>query len=289
MSRGVRLVFVVVLLILVAGCSGVTDETPDREPYDVDETVDRSIEAESASGTAEGSDTDADTESPETYVQPELTTAGIVDEWMFFENHRATVANQSHTYHVETRYVDESGTVRAETEQLVRVNPGGEPIFVFERTESVQTRPAEPVVREYWIEDGNSLERVDVANGSVEYGTNWPRQIRTAPVWVVYALGTTENTTVTELDDGARLDGRASGPIHPFSADESIDIRLLVESDGLIRQYELAGVTDRDDEPLEYVERVRYVDVGETTAERPDWVEEATAELEVPTTETETE
>lgn len=292
MPREMRLAVVIVLFALGAGCGGVGDEAPDREPYGVDETVDSSIAAETV--TSADADTDANTgtgtkrRSGE-FIQAGLTTDGIVDERAFFENYRTVVENRTHTYLVEKQYVDESRTVHGKTEQLVRVDPADERVFVIERTTSVETRPEEPVVREYWIEDGRSVERVDPAEGSVEYGRGWPRQVRTAPVWVVYALAATENATVTELDETTRIDGRTSGPLYPFDGDETIDVRLTVEGDGLIRQYELEGVTDRYDLELRYAERVTYVDVGETTVERPEWVEEATAELETPAVESRAE
>lgn len=277
MAREVRLAFVIALFALTAGCGGVADEAPDREPYGVDETVDSSRVSENATST----DSNADTNSRlGEHRQAGLTTDGIVDELAFFENYRAILENQTHTYLVEKRYVDESGVVHGKIEQLVRVDPHDEQVFVVERTTSVETRPEEPVVREYWIEERRSIERVDPAEGAVEYNRSWPRHVRTAPVWVVYALAATDNTNVTELDDTTRLDGRTSGPLYPFGGDEIIHVRLTVEDDGLIRQYQLEGVTDRYGPELRYTERVTYVDVGATRVERPEWVEKATAELD---------
>lgn len=107
-----------------------------------------------------------------------------------------------------------------------------------------------------------------------------------------------EHAGTTELD-GERVhrytaNSTFDGAVHPFAERPEGTGTLLVTADGVVRRWETrfvgpARVTvDGESRTVTVIRRnvVRYDDVGETTVERPDWVDRAAAANPPPETET---
>ncbi len=280
MSR-LAVVLVVLVVVLTAGCSGFADgdESPDREPYGVDEGVNGSVEDE-----------------PEALLTG-LTTEGVTNASDLRETHQEAIGNRSYTIEYEYEYVIEEGTesFRRSSNSTIRVDPEAEVVGVIgqRRIEgNVSDVPAtdEPnaTVEQWFGERG--VTRTELENGSVEYtpplgiATTGSERIDTAERSLLSPLaGAVETTTVGAVDaeDGTYyvVNGseNVSGDGAEYGQDSrEVDVRALVREDGLVRQTVAEQVMVMEDgERIRIAQTTEITAIGETEVQRPDWYEEA--------------
>ncbi|WP_114576519.1 hypothetical protein [Saliphagus sp. LR7] len=268
-------VALVVLLVSLAGCSGLSDEggPPDREPYGVDEPVNPSIE-DGSEGLLLG-----------------LTTEGVTNPDALFEGHHEAIADTPYTIETETVYVTETenGTVRQVIEGETYVDPEAGVALESNRqyTEGNGSEGAFPDQRNRTVErwfGTETLARTESENGRVGYPyMGWSYE----PMeWVagtlLGALETVGNTTTVgavEAEDGRYyvVEGRGnrSEEFDGTSRVRIVDVRALVRDDGLIRQVVSERAVERTDGRTVVDSSVEVTGVGETSVERPAWYDDA--------------
>ena len=79
---------------------------------------------------------------------------------------------------------------------------------------------------------------------------------------------------VTDLESLVSPAGVGSTGAAGAESIQSFDVRLAVSADGLVRLLDYHVVVDLDGETRSMAMRIEYRDVGSTTVERPDWVDE---------------
>lgn len=84
----------------------------------------------------------------------------------------------------------------------------------------------------------------------------------------------------TELRDstGFAVAVGAAANGYEASAVENVSLWALMDSRGLVREYELTYTLRRDGPDLRVTRHVRYTDLGDTTVQRPPWYDEATVD-----------
>lgn len=268
-------VVLVILLVLLAGCSGFTGgNAPEREPYGVEEPVNATVE-----------------ESEPEDLLPGLTTDGVTNPDALLEAHHEAVSNASYTIETETVYVTETenGTVRQviEGETNVDSERGVAYEVVSQYTEGngsegvLPDRPNQTVER--WFGE-ETLFRAELENGTVEY----PYTGRTIDPeeWISSSLlgplRTVENTTTVgavEAEDGTYYvveahENRTDDGERIVGVDRR-DVRTLVREDGLVRQTVSEGVFGEGGDRTTLDSESEVTTVGETEVERPDWYDDA--------------
>lgn len=79
---------------------------------------------------------------------------------------------------------------------------------------------------------------------------------------------------VTDLESLLTPSGVGSTGSVDAGSVESFDVRLAVSADGVVRLFDYHVVVDIDGSTQSMTVRITYRDVGSTTVERPDWVDE---------------
>jgi len=291
---------VVVLVVagaVLAGCgSPGTDDAAIRTltPVDVPETG----TAPSLEGFPEG-----------------VTGDGITDPFRLVRTHHDALEGQSYavTSVVTARYAN--GTLWGGRRTTVRTTANRSRFLVTETTRGPNPpfrRVGHDLVRApgrsafwsdgrrlLWLTEGDNVSYRAVGPGELD-----PREW--APLTTVLTrqelhlrLNAVE-TTVTgrEQHDGTTLVAvRSTGRSKPGSAGKAfsagaayryplgidrgsvsnVRLQALVSSGGIVHEHEFDYVAEVDGTRVTVTERVRYIDVGNTTVERPDWYEEAVA------------
>ena len=253
----------VAVLLLTAGCNAFAGA----------ETTERGTVTPAPVPTAAEPATAATSDSP-----PGVTTEGLDNVALLSAAHRQALNGT--TYTLYERYSEfetgnDSRSVRR-TETIAVESP------TRYRDEMVRvTTDANGTVERYeqstYADGTDWYERRD--NGTVEVQRGEVRfsrdkyAYRTAFYLNRYAVVDRSSTTVVTRDGSRlyRIRG-AGGEIPSAERLEAFRIELLVEPDGLVRRFEVQYRTA--DRSVRY--RFWYEDVGETTAERPAWLNEST-------------
>ena len=250
-----------VALTVLAGCSGLVGEAPERSP---------SLTPAPLPTTAEA-------------FPPGVSDRGVSASTLTTA-HRNRLASTNFTMVVRQRVVDSNGTIMRMTRRH-RVAVGGEPYYGrYNRTlvrfgtqravdslsywsgpDGFATRfsggSGEPVL--HWSADSNRSIDID---GSVELS----RTVETLELSVADRQGDAVVLVATGASNAQRLPGPSYiGDRHNVSA------TFVVGLDGLASDWRIAYDARFDERSVRVIHTVRIVEVGSTTVSRPDWVEAA--------------
>lgn len=272
----------VVLLVVLAGCSGFStgSDDPDREPYNVEDPVSPSIEEK------DGEE-----------LLPGLTTAGLTDSDELQDAHLEAVDNRSHTIREVSEFVVERNneTSRQAIERTIYVDPNDEVVYHVTEQSTDGEGPHQYLqieqnqTEERWFGDGTVI-RTEYEDGEVDYLASEEVEMATdermaqASQPLFGPLQNPDRMTTAgaiEAEDGTYyvLENDANESID--SEIEEFDVRTLVREDGLVRQTVFERVTESeqvqgaDNERVSVTHTVEIDDIGETNVERPDWADDA--------------
>lgn len=261
MHRRTTPILLLVVALLVAGCAGAVDDGPS----DAD-----------APAASDGADTP--------------TPAGPVYELPL---DGATIA----TAHEQT--LASAGSFTVETNVTVESTDDGG--FSVQTTSAVDRERGTMLVRgttgeiagqtTYVAPDGTAYQRLETATGEAHY-----QQMADAPAVSGYfelpvtdlvdqatftyvgrsqvagvSVAVYEVTDLEELVAPGQVSGTDTGSLQAF------EVRMAISDDGLIRQFHYHVETEIDDTSRTITTSILFRDVGTTTVEPPDWLDEAKA------------
>lgn len=262
MSSVSRLPVVLVLLVLLAGCQGVTPggETPTLTPVVVP--------------------TETPTERPPQTLAPGVTERGVTDPSALATAHAEALGGTAFTFRANYTERGPDGTVRGRTVTTVRSGAGDRYHYVRSDTDDETVRRVER-----WSDGERALER-QVAGNDTDY-----RVVRgpdgqplgpaaalpvdpTARRGIERVFRAVQTTvTVRAVRNGTtyyRVEGDGLTTPNPSSLQDT-SLVALVDEHGVVHRYRLAYTTDRGGDEARVVGTVRFTDVGTTTVERPVW------------------
>jgi hypothetical protein len=262
--------FGLVLLVVLAGCSGLTGtETDTFTPAPVpDPTA---------------------TPTPVPELAPGVTSDGITDPLALTTAHSPLLRRNTYTANTERVVHDVNGTLRLRRAATVRVGEQGRSRRFVEHEGPAVTY--EPARLDIWrnktlylvalTDDGETAYDGRVASGS---GARLYSVYETIPgtQQMFSLLQSLETRTVSRTADGSyRV--RATGIDQQDKFDRAVletetrnvSFVATITPDGRIESYELRYETDRDNRAVRVVRRLRTRNVGSTTIERPPWFAEA--------------
>ena len=264
-----RYVLLVVLVVL-AGCSGVADDSPDRDPYSVDDVV------------------DPDASNGSTFP-PGLGADGLEDDRAVLEAHADELADESYSIHVTATVTGAEGSEVFVIDHWTFHEPDrdgwhviedrdGEPVSAVTHT-PLGTDAGELRI-DHWDLEGERFQRLEAGDRSERLeGVRW--EIRPGGQRVESGLAAIgESTVETRTFDGEgyyEVDGETPTPESPYR-DDGFDATVYVTSDGLVEYYEIEGTILEDGEELTVHKELTVYDIGETSLEEPAWVGDAREE-----------
>jgi hypothetical protein len=282
----------VVSLVLLAGCGGFLGGGPDGTP------------------TATETETEAVTETEMTPTDengPAPGTEGL-DGATLEESHTAALSDQSFT----TSLSFELASERNGTERSVFVNRSVAIDRERQRARSVgelvQADGDSLTTTTYTADDETAEERVLRQDGETrtDYRSDTePYDGEVQPVnesevvdrgllraigsdidWTYVGTDTVEGETVSRFEasgvenvsgfsaGGAATDGDVGSNVSA-DANDTAEAVVLVDEDGVVRQFEYTLVTEQDGVPVRVSLSVDVTAIGETTVEEPSWLDEA--------------
>lgn len=279
-ARGAVLPALVALVVLLSGCSGVGSggtgaQSSTMTPVEVPDVT----PAPTPTG-------DADR-----WLAPGLTDRGVEGAWLLGRAHEAVLANTSYTSRTveTTRYAN--GTVRGRIRTTVRATPGAFTTVSIPTGTHARAYPFPDAERvEVYGVDGRLHFAVTDADGTWYFSFDRAdagvpslyallSSVETHTAGTVARNGTTlYRVRATGLADTRRFAVAVGVAANGYEASAvgNVSLRALVDSRGLVREYELDYTLRRDGPDLRVTRRVRYTDLGETSVQRPSWYDEAT-------------
>lgn len=283
-----RRVIALAIVLVVAGCSGFSgsDDRPDAGT----DTETLSPVPVPATATSDG-ETGADGQS-DRLLAPGLTRDGVGDPFALAGAHRNALSNQSYTVVATTTLVGADGGLRT-VDRTMAVAAGGTPYHLVETSESDPSYPVTGIAGrlEIWFAGRPALFRVGTENVSYRKGTMarlaGPVGDTTGHDRLVGYYGSVDRWTVREHPDRIAstivLESRESPDPAvldvPLLVNDPRDatLRVVMTEEGRVVTTRVHYVASFDDERVEVVRSVRFVDVGNTTVAEPAWVDEARA------------
>lgn len=279
-ALGAVLPALVALVVLLSGCSGVGESgttSPSLTPVPVPEVT--------PALSPVGDD--------DRWLAPGLTDRGVEQAWLLGRAHETVLANTSYTARTveTTRYAN--GTVRGRIRTTVRATPGTFHTVSTPTGTHARAYPFPDAERvEVYGVDGRLHFAVTDADGTWHFSFDRAdagvpslyvllSSVETRTAGTVTRNGTTlHRVRATELRESTGFAVAVGVAANGFegSAVGNVSLRALVDSRGLVREYELAYTLGRDGPDLRVTRHVRYTDLGATTVERPSWYDEATVD-----------
>lgn len=277
-ARAVAVVCVTALVVL-SGCAGLSDGGGTSAPT-TEEAGDRTG-ATTPSPTAASEPGSVTTESAR--LAPGLTADGLADPLELVNAHTAVLRSEPFTVRYELRRngddhdvtrtlssrTDLNGTVRANAVQWVNTT-GSAPSFYENRSGRTAI----------WRDGGTVFHRT-VENGSATYDRVLAMNASLSPNLLTQRrdlaqyLSSAEPRTVSEVTRGGETYYRVEGSFQEPYRNGPTNVTAYVAPSGLVAELvvEEAGAERVGPSVL----RVTYEGVGETSVERPEWVETAEA------------
>ena len=247
--------------------------------------------------------TDEPTPTPVPQLAPGLTRGRVVDGFALVNAHGAALNNTSYTVRRNSTTMFRNGTLfdQSTTRTQLAANEGQ--FYQIENSSAIPIRGLGTLSERIY----STGERTLVArteNDSTSYAVP---QSGGEPIPVQYAasgfsrdrielLFNTVETRVTgrTASNGTTLyrvvGTNVTNPVAFGSATlqnpRNITFQAVVDSQGLIREYQVSYTATKNDSPVRVDRGVRYTDVGNTTIERPAWYEEAIGNVSTATTST---
>jgi hypothetical protein len=215
---------------------------------------------------------------------PGLSADGVTDPPALVRAHTNALQSTPFTVRKTTTMRDSEGTFRVTTNRTWRMDPTdpvrGSVVSTTTTSGDAPERYARaPEERAAWRNgttafrrvrtgNGSSYRRVDLLNSSVKLN---PALHRTT----ISRLADRSNATVERVTrDGAQFYRVAAALNHTHVA-TNVSMTLLVRPDGLVREIRTAQTIRYRSGPRRVTERIRFVAVGTTRVDRPEWVRDA--------------
>lgn len=280
----VRLIAVLFACLLLAGCSGFfgfgSEPTPTPDP---ETPTPSSTPTPMSAGPLEDVGLAAD---------------GVSDPRVLSYAHARELKNESFTYRAELTVRDPDGNVLIERETDVWINPERNRILI-ERQAAVAEGAPDWVLGLYPDSRSNRIfqnESVLVAHDErfeepmVYRETDFESVSfydldRQEDLYLTFSR-TDTRVTDTAQEDGLLVfrladEGEPEEYLHSALTDANVsivDLNATVEGTGFVRQFEREQVYASEEGTIHATERVTYANVGETTVDRPAWVDEMLAD-----------
>ncbi|EMA46952.1 hypothetical protein [Halococcus saccharolyticus] len=272
MQRAVGTVLVVVLIVL-AGCSGVFggdgggESTPTVTPMTVP--------------------TDEPTPTPVPQLAPGLTGQGIENASALVAAHSSFLQNRSFTTRTNVTGLATNGSVVIQRTDTLRAGPRGEGVYSVSVTNgsyryvSPETVPVRTAI---WTNGERLLLNRTYANGTTtyeRYRDSTEERYGAAGAGLRYRLEPFDTTTtsVTERDRNGTTLYLVRGKIRSNQTfgRESMSLRMLVDPQGVIHSYRIVQQPQNSENLSRVVSTTRFSSIGATdTPTRPSWINEAT-------------
>lgn len=272
-----------VLLVVLAGCSGISGPAPTE------------------SGTVTPAPIPSSTATPMA-DQARLpdgvsVVVGITEPWDVTIRSAELLSNQSHTIHVreEARYAN--GSLRWRLDRIRRVadtrtytierhHGHDRPGWTFagmDRVEIYTTDGRDPTAaRAYWAltDDGETQYATFDAVGR----SNRRQLFQLLSRFETRVTGrvTRHNTTMYRVEAESRGEPHKMKYVDRTERARNVSLSLLIDRRGLIHEWRVAYTVVADGREIRYVRLVRVTNIGTTTVDRPAWVSQLQAET--PTT-----
>jgi len=279
-----ELVLLVVLLILLSGCGGTTDQG--NRP--------------TATVSAAPVPTEEPTPTSRPRLAPGLDPTGIVDPLALSEAHDRYLSNRSETIHLTRTNRYQNGSLRDRTIQVTKVAPGRERFYTAVSVEGPKARFFGDGGRgEYWSDGDRLLQRLVRQNQSEyavvepeDYNPQLSQPLIPSPgggqVYFLATLGTFDITDRSIVNGTAlyRLELRQLTQPDALAASESVyrprnvSLTLQIDEHGVLRRFVLGYTAVQDRTTVEVSLTGEHKHIGTTTVERPTWYRFAINETE---------
>jgi hypothetical protein len=279
MSRSVLTAVLLVALILLAGCSGFPGLGPDSSDVRV---------------TPANVPTDTQPVTPSEQIAPGVLPTGVYNASILAHAHSQALGTTSFTIRTNRTYRYQNGTLARWTTGIQRVE-SGPPIRIQSRSRyHVQrlyprrSNVSPALGSDLWSGPDNGYQRTIYANNTTRYST-LSQRIRSvnssvfARARMINKTLSNVDTQVTRLTRNGSTYYRIEGPVSreyrrlPQSTDQQNTSQwLLIDSRGVIHEYHITIYTSGPEETI--MERhysITFRKIGNTTVERPAWVETA--------------
>ncbi|QLG27818.1 hypothetical protein HUG10_09750 [Halorarum halophilum] len=261
---------VVALVLLLAGCSGLTGPADERR------TVNPNLDT---------TPTSTATPAPDERYPPGVSADGV-DAGRLTDAHADALEGESKTVRVQTTIVATNGTTLLSRTTTTRTD--GDTLSA-----SVSAVGASPEFlgpfRDfgYWSDGDQTFVRQEQPNGTVQY------RERPGDSMPTFGISPTGRSTVEPLLYYAEFqhvgtERRGNATYHVLTAEpgtfelsedaRNVKLTVAVTQEGLVESTFLRYDTVLRGVEVTYVVRFRASDVGSTTIERPGWIDEATTE-----------
>lgn len=244
----------VALAVALAGCGAVLSDAPETKTG-----------AERETGTLTPAPVPDVTQTGAAVETPVDTRGGAGDVDALVRDHLSVLRRTSYTLRLTARYGNRT------VEDVLRVE--SPKTYYYRRNTSGSDARVEYADGEHLYrqdgEAGSDLTRTAAPNATDRYGELVTRIVRahlpddTGTVVEVRYLGQPHFRIRNTYD------------VHPdFEGVENYSVRARVAQSGLIRSMTVSYIRTADDEETTVNERFVYVQVGETSVDRPNWVDE---------------
>lgn len=215
---------------------------------------------------------------------PGLSEDGVTSTAALIEAHTEALRNQSFTvrmtttirpvngeYEVtsnSTQRVDPTGTFRGYVERERRATGDAPKRYDRSPDEIAAWREGSVTYRRTVINGTPTYRRVGLLNSSVKLSDALGRQI-------VLALDDRTNATVETFSDGDSRRHSVSAGLNDTGYSTNRTIELLVAPNGVIREIRVEQTYQYQSGTRRVTRTIRFLNVGSTTVERPDWYSDA--------------
>jgi len=215
-------------------------------------------------------------------LPPGVTESGVSVVGLT-ETHTARLRATNYTY-VSRQRVIEDGTVLRRTNRTRRVATGGRQYAGrYDRTVLGFPVGTIPGTMDYWT-NGSVYATQRFVDGEPEF-YGWssgghPSEDVDGSAFLARVLGAVEVSVVDRADGttlaGSELSDPDALPNPPYmTAPENVSLTATVTDDGVVTRWRLAYDTTVEDRDVRVVRVTRITDIGQTTVDRPSWIDTA--------------
>lgn len=215
---------------------------------------------------------------------PGLSEDGVTSTTALIEAHTEALGNRSFTvrttttirpangeYEVtsnSTQRVDPTGTFRGYVESETRATGNAPERYDRSPDEIAAWREGSVTYRRTAVDGTSTYRRVGLLNSSVKLSNALGRQ-------TILALDDRTNATVETVENGDSRRYRVSARLNDTEYSTNRTVELLVAPGGVVREIRVAQTYQYQSGTRRVTRTIRFLNVGSTTVERPDWYSDA--------------